>query len=151
MSFFKKTVFLLLPAVIPSWRFFDEIAPSPRLEYAVFDDMDKETYNWRELQLNDDKISIIDLIKRLFYNSARNHSLYIMSLSERIAGEDCAHAKKEVLRIVKLKLQQLYGSPEARFFRYRLVFKLRVGSKIERHVYFMSGAKMLRAECDYDA
>ena len=26
---------LLLPALIPSWRFFDVIAPSPRIEYAL--------------------------------------------------------------------------------------------------------------------
>lgn len=35
---FLKTVLnsfrLLLPAIVPSWRFFDEIAPSPRVEYA---------------------------------------------------------------------------------------------------------------------
>ena len=26
---------LLLPALIPSWSFFDVIAPSPRIEYAL--------------------------------------------------------------------------------------------------------------------
>ena len=32
-----QTVKLLLPALIPSWRFFSTIAPSPRIEFALLD------------------------------------------------------------------------------------------------------------------
>ena len=40
---------LLLPALIPSWRFFDTIAPSPRIEYALLHDPHAAAA-WREFR-----------------------------------------------------------------------------------------------------
>ena len=33
----RQIIRLLLPALIPSWRFFDVVAPSPRIEFVLLE------------------------------------------------------------------------------------------------------------------
>jgi hypothetical protein len=45
-----QTLKLLLPALIPSWRFFDTIAPSPRIEFTLLKTAQDASGAWREFR-----------------------------------------------------------------------------------------------------
>ena len=47
-----QTLKLLLPALIPSWRFFDTIAPSPRIEFTLLKTAQDAPGDWRVTYAN---------------------------------------------------------------------------------------------------
>ena len=109
---------LLGPVLIPSWRFFDGVGASPRLEYAIAEHAADEPAQWHTLPLNVANVSITQLLWRLVYNAARNDQLFLVSCCERVleasSGEAtqsqaaradssvCAGAQREILLRVLL-------------------------------------------------
>ena len=69
---------LLLPALIPSWRFFKTVEPSPRLEWMI----NKGT--WREYRPRPFSVSGWQMTRRLIWNPQWNDALYMVSLAERL-------------------------------------------------------------------
>jgi hypothetical protein len=100
-EFMVKILQLLLPAIIPSWRFFDIIAPSPRIEILLFDARLEKSENWIEFHPQPSHISIPQTILRLFWNPERNHSLFMASCAERIAQNNCTHAKQDIRNAIR--------------------------------------------------
>ena len=83
---------LLLPALIPSWRFFDSVGPSPRLEYAFPQRPD----DWREFRPRPAVLTLPGMMRRLFWNPERNESLYLTSCAERLLETPTAHSVGEI-------------------------------------------------------
>ena len=85
-----KILSLLLPALLPSWRFFDWIAPSPRIEYRLSSKGKWLKYNAPYIPTNP--------LKRLFWNPQWNDYLFLMSCVERYAQNPTDHSYNEILK-----------------------------------------------------
>ncbi len=100
MALFK----LLLPALIPSWNFFDEIAASPRIEYAVQSSRDDTGGEWREFRPRPPRISFPRMVARLLWNARWNETLFTVSCAERLLSEPAAHSQDEIFRRIAADL-----------------------------------------------
>jgi hypothetical protein len=125
----RKTLSLLLPALIPSWRFFKTVAPSPRVEYRL-----KGTEDWRESHPLPERLRGVDYLRRLLFSPDRNTPLYMVSLSERLVETESAHAKAELHRLIRATLPDEAGALE-----FRLLFVSREGGELVTYVEYESG------------
>ena len=118
-----KILSLLLPALIPSWRFFSAIAPSPRIEFALIAAARNEARTWVEFRPRPARLSISSIIGRLFWNSDWNESLFLVGCAERLIQNSCEHSRQEIFnRIVRdIRAQQAFPSGLL-FLQFRLVF-----------------------------
>ncbi|WP_424933195.1 hypothetical protein [Amaricoccus macauensis] len=124
---------LLAPALIPSWRFFPEVGPSPRLEYAILPELGSSPAEWIAARPRPDRVSIALMLRRMFWNPRWNETLYLVSLSERLAESPTAHSIGEIRR----RLARDIGPRDA-FFRFRLVFIHREGERLVQFTEFES-------------
>jgi len=139
-----KDALLLLPAVIPSWRFFDEIAPSPRVEYLLLGHEDEK---WQEFRPRPQKVPLFKMLRRMIWNPRWNESLYLVSCAERLMAEPTDHSVNEIFdRISRELIAQDSGKAPAPFLKFRLVFLYRVDGLVERHVTYQSEARALASE-----
>ena len=99
-----KSFKLLLPALIPSWNFFDLIAPSPRIQFSLFNDENKSTKNWQEFRPRPKHLSFSQMILRMLWNPRWNESLYLVSCAERIIENYTKHSEIEILTRIKNNL-----------------------------------------------
>ena len=116
---FLRAFQLLLPALIPSWRFFDWIAPSPRIEFAVLPTSTSTPENWQRLTDRPDQLETTVALRRLFYNPEWNDQLYLVSCAERIAQAPDAHSIEQIFRRIEALLP---SSTTDKYIRFRLVF-----------------------------
>lgn len=112
-----RLIALLLPALIPSWRFFKTVAPSPRVEFRLIRDGRAE--RWCEDRPRPGFVTFKQVLFRVFWNPAWNEKLYMVSLSERVVAQNCAHA---VASINQLVAKQLPDLPRDVLLQFRLVF-----------------------------
>lgn len=115
-----RVILLLLPALIPSWRFFREIAPSPRIDYRL------DGGDWQRLCPSPPRISPFRLLLRLFWNPRRNEELYLVTLSERLAESPTRHSIDEINR----RTARLVGAPAGARLQFRLTFLERLGQEV---------------------
>lgn len=108
---------LLLPALIPSWRFFDVIAPSPRIEYALLP-TEVAAADWREFRPRPQRVSLPQMLGRLLWNPRWNETLFLVSCAERLVDAPTAHSEDEIFRRIAADLAD---APEA-WLAFRLVF-----------------------------
>ncbi|WP_282091987.1 hypothetical protein [Epibacterium ulvae] len=129
---------LLLPALIPSWRFFKTVAPSPRVEYRLF--YRGSWGEWCEDRPRPARIGTLQIIRRLFWNPAWNEQLFMVSCSERLIDTPTVHSAAELARRIAQTL------PEHEVdFQFRLVFLSREEDQIIKSVEYES-ARISRAE-----
>ena len=83
----RATVSLLLPAIFPSWRFFETAAPSPRIEVACTSCDTDERSNWVEFRPRPQRIAPLTYLKRLFWNKTWNETLFLVVCAERLVTE----------------------------------------------------------------
>ena len=101
-----RTLKLLLPALIPSWRFFDVIAASPRVEYALLGSSGDVARDWLEFRPRPDRIPFPVMLGRLFWNARWNESLFVISCAERLLAEPTAHSQDEIFRRIAADLAE---------------------------------------------
>lgn len=134
-----RSALLLLPALIPSWRFFDEIAPSPRIDYRYLDASHEVASDWHPFQPPPDHLSLSDMFVRLFWNPQRNVSLYMISCAERVIQQDSTHAMQEITARIRSALTDKGNRPAAMpYLQWRLVFWSRDGEELQQHIAFLS-------------
>ncbi|WP_181017910.1 hypothetical protein [Sneathiella aquimaris] len=137
---------LLLPAVIPSWRFFDIIAPSPRIEYRLLADAKLQEAaqaendpDWREFRPRPDNVSVGRMMRRMVWNPSWNQSLFLVSCAERLAAYGSSHAETEIQTNIGVALKEEGANPEGYpFFQFRLIFISRAEERITKEVEFLS-------------
>lgn len=137
---------LLLPALIPSWRFFDYIAPSPRIEFALLARPDDPVADWQEFRPHPAHVSSVSMLRSLLWNPRWNESLYMVSCAERIIDEPSAIGENElVLRIANAiqrgEVTNHFTQPA--FLRIRIVVLKRQAGQITRQVMFVSAPRDL--------
>lgn len=128
---------LLLPALIPSWNFFDVIAPSPRVEYALTSAKDAAPDDWREYRPRPERLSVGAMLGRLAWNPRWNQTLFVVACAERLADEPTDHSQDELFRRIAADLPD----DAASWLSFRLVFLSRQGEAIAREVLFQSAPR----------
>ncbi len=78
------TLKLLLPALLPSWNFFDVIAASPRIQFCLLTKENEPPPEWHEFRPRPEKLTLIQMLKRILWNPQWNESLFMVSCAERI-------------------------------------------------------------------
>ncbi len=132
---------LLLPALIPSWNFFDSIAPSPRIQYSLLNPDTKQVQEWLEFRPRPAKLPFIKMLKRMLWNPTWNESLFLVSCAERILQHYTEHSENEILQRVK---KDLATHPEnnslkmATRLQFRLLIIRRNGLHLHEEVMFIS-------------
>ena len=101
-----KALKLLLPALIPSWNFFDVIAPSPRIQYALLNTENEIQLEWLEFRPRPMRLNVIQILHRIFWNPRWNETLYMVSCAERIMenSANCLHSENEILNRISSDL-----------------------------------------------
>ncbi len=131
---------LLLPALIPSWNFFDVIAASPRLEYAELGAPGEATVDWREFRPRPQRLSLARMLGRLLWNARWNETLFVVSCAERLLAEPTDHSEDEIFRRIAADLADV-SDQGAGWVRFRIVLV----SATERSVGFVSEPRALTA------
>ncbi len=96
VAFVFRVFWLMLPVVIPSWRFFDVIAPSPRIEFAWSDTPEGADVLWREFRPRPASLTWAQHLRRLWWAPQGNESLYLLSCADRIWADQSAFAMAEI-------------------------------------------------------
>lgn len=122
---------LFLPTVIPSWRFFKTVAPSPRIEYRLIEA--GRVGDWQEDRPRPGHLGLGQILRRMLWNPEWNEQLYLVSCSERLIDEPSQHSVDEInLRVARLLPA---GQQELQF---RLVFVSREQGQIVKRVEYES-------------
>ncbi len=134
---------LLLPAVIPSWRFFDVIAPSPRIQFALLQSKNEppcESREWREFRPRPTRLSFLQMLGRMFWNLERNESLFMVSCAERIVQQPTQHSEDEILKriITEIKVNNSKSAVAVTHLQFRLLLVQRQDSRLQQQVVFYS-------------
>ena len=139
---FLRPLKLLLPALIPSWNFFDIIAPSPRIQFVLLNSANEMPDNWQEFRPRPATLSITQMLKRMLWNPKWNESLFLVSCAERIMGDSTQelieHSENEILKRIKNDLLQKHKTLTASHLQFRLLFVQRKGSELEEEITFLS-------------
>jgi hypothetical protein len=147
--FLSQSLLLLAPIVMPSWRFFDEIAPSPRIEYRLLTSPELPHNNedlslgWHRLSPIPERLALLAYIGRLFLNPDWNERLFLMSNSERLMQYDSAASYQRLLQASQKDAKtRLFPAPThaALFLQFRLVFISKDQDSLRRDVAFVSAA-----------
>ncbi len=134
-----QTLKLLLPALIPSWRFFDTIAPSPRIEFTLLQSAQDASGRWQEFRPRPARLSIGSMLKRLFWNPRWNESLFLVSCAERLMASPTEHSSQEILTRIEAELERKSIDVSATpYLQFRLVFLSREGAQLQRQITFIS-------------
>ena len=133
-----RTCALLLPALVPSWRFFKTIAPSPRIEYRLIGNFGVS--GWRESHPRPRHVPPAQIVRRLFWNPSWNEQLFLVSCAERLDEEPTQHSIDEINKRVAATLPIRAGA----FLQFRIVFVSRLGQNISEINRFRKHASASR-------
>ncbi|MFT3965728.1 MAG: hypothetical protein QM690_07600 [Sphingobium sp.] len=122
---------LFLPAIMPSWRFFDAVTASPRVDYAVLSTPDEPDPEWREVRPRPPVLTFGTMLRHLLWNAEWNENLYLVSLSERLMSASTAatefHSQRELLLRVSRHLDRHGVCDHDAYLQTRLRFVSRNG------------------------
>ena len=146
-----RTLKLLLPAILPSWNFFDVIAASPRIQFVRLNCHREMLGDWQLFQPKPDHVSFFVMLSRILWNPDWNDSLFMVSCAERIvqnsSDESVCHSENEILtRIVRDECVENNHSDVCaltEYVQFRLVFVSREGDQLVQEVMFHSRAHAL--------
>lgn len=133
-----KTLSLILPVLLPSWRFFQTIEPSPRVQWTALSKGGVALGDWQEFRPRPTEVSALQMIARLFWNASRNDALFVVSCAERIAENPTAHSINEIKRRILYDLKQGPIDSAVRSAQFRLVFIFRDETGITQDILFQS-------------
>lgn len=136
----------LLPGLIPSWRFFDYIAPSPRIEYAIVANADDPPIEWREFRSRPAHLSVASMLCRLLWNPIGNESLYMSSCAEKLmVGPSALHEDELLTRIAHALADDETGKKNvgSADLLFRVVVVKREGAALTRRVGFVSARRKI--------
>lgn len=128
MEIVLRALRLFLPCLMPSWAFFKEIGPSPRIEYCTESDAP-----WQPAYVWPQGMGVQRHLQRLFYNADWNAHLFLTSLAERQLIEP----DRDVEALIKHVLAQKAGRHVAAF---RILLECREGSELRRDITYQSSS-----------
>ena len=139
---------LLAPALVPSWNFFDVIAPAPRVEYALLASPGDTTGTWWVFRPRPARVSLPEMLRRLVWNPHWNQSLFVMSCAERLAEDRTPeYSEAELFKRIASDLAAEPQDPARPWLCFRLVFVHREGEALTEEVMVQPAPRRL-AEID---
>jgi len=132
---------LVLPALIPSWNFFDVIVPSPRIQFVIINRENSEPTEWQEFRPRPAKLSFFQMMKRMIWNPVWNESLFLMSCAERLMDYPTQHSEDEIFKRLKAEIiakQATYKTAKDSKVQFRLMFIRREGNELKEEVKYQS-------------
>ncbi|MCE7797700.1 hypothetical protein LWE61_14210 [Sphingobium sufflavum] len=138
---------LLLPALMPSWRFFDAVTASPRVDYALLAAPGEEAGPWREFRPRPAVLTPGVMLRRLLWNPQWNESLFLVSLAERIMRaptvEAAGPSELELMLRVARHLDREGGCDPGGYLQIRLRLVRCAGGAEEgaSEIVYLSGAR----------
>lgn len=138
------TLKLLLPVFIPSWQFFNIIAPSPRIEFNLKATAEEQSCHWQEFCLRPKQRSLMSILKSIFYNPAWNESLFITTYAERLITNPTEQASQEIIKRIKSELtKRQIDCSQTPYLQFRLFLVSRHGNKLQEDILFVSKTNKL--------
>lgn len=139
MQMLLNSLRLFLPALIPSWRFFSSVAPSPRVEYALCHDTLTPPTNWQEFRPRPDRVAFSLMLRRMIWNPEWNETLFMVSCSERLIATPTRHSAQEIRHRIARDLMRRPSPPSPTMVLYfRLVFWDRAGAELIKTIEYES-------------
>lgn len=113
----RRLIGLFLPVLFPSWRFFETIGASPRIEVGL-------GARWVSAVSLPSSLTAFDLVWRILWNPQRNEALYLTALAERALADPVGPAQG----LLAARLAQRHGDVPYRIWlntgaRRELVFE----------------------------
>lgn len=134
-----KSLQLILPTLIPSWRFFSAVAPSPRVEYALCTDPNTLPTEWHAFRPRPQRVPFTTMLCRMLWNPNWNETLFLVSCAERLIAAPTQHSVDEIQRRITRDLMRQPNPPAPTTLMYfRLVFLDRVGTEIVKSIEYES-------------
>ncbi|MFW8593287.1 hypothetical protein [Cribrihabitans neustonicus] len=134
---------LLLPALLPSWRFFKTVEPSPRLEWALLPGPDEPADNWQEFRPRPQRIGALRVALRLLWNPRWNESLFLVSCAERLTASPSARIAEEIHSRISAELHRRPPGHILPYLQFRLVFHDRQEGALVCAVTYISAPRRL--------
>lgn len=123
----------LLPALLPSWRFFDAVGPSPRIEVRWRGGARSQAWQpWRPPPAH---VPARRMLARLVFNAAWNETLFQVRCAERMIEGDLGFPRREIERCLRRALRDTGADT----FQYRVLALQRHGAQPRPEVMFLSG------------
>ena len=141
-----NTLKLLIPALIPSWNFFDLISPSPRIQFSLLKEENDLNTNWQEFHPRPNHLSFLQMIKRMLWNPAWNESLYLVSCAERIIDAYTPHSEDEILTRIESSLKRETDTLTTTHLQFQIIVVQRNEKQLQETVGFKSRIKKLLPE-----
>jgi hypothetical protein len=135
-----NTLSLVLPVLIPSWRFFKAIDPSPRVQWALICDREGAPITWHEFRPRPLTVTPLQMVFRLFWNPDWNDALFVVSCAERIKQQPNVHSINEIMRRIQLDIGKSGTDTTDRLLQFRLIFVHREETALVEDVVFLSQA-----------
>lgn len=134
---------LLLPALIPSWNFFDVIAPSPRVEYARLRSIGDAAGEWKAFRPRPQRLSPLEMLTRLVWNPRWNESLFLVSCAERLGDDETVHSETEIFKRIAADVVREPQDAERPWLCFRVIFVSRVGEVLVDEVQYQPAPRLL--------
>ena len=136
---FLQSLKLLLPALIPSWNFFDIISSSPRIQYCLFNLKNEPVTNWKEFRPRPKQLSLLKMTQHMLWNPTWNESLFLVSCAERLMKNHTEHSENEILQ----RIEKSLDTEQANYLQFRLLFIHRQGKKLKEDILFTSRQQLV--------
>jgi len=140
---------LLLPALIPSWNFFDVIVPSPRIQYAVLNLESDRALEWKVFRPRPQRVSFLMMLQRMLWNPDRNEALFLVSCAERLIEYPTRHSEREISSRIRFELKSTSFKEIIRnktHFKFRVVFIRRERNELKEEIAYISSNYSLNKE-----
>lgn len=131
---------------MPSWRFFDAVTASPRIDYTLLAASDGVAEHWQEFRPRPAILTPAAMLRRMLWNPQWNESLFLVSLAERLMSaatpETVAHSERELLLRIARDLDRRGGCDrDARLqIRLRLVGRPGPMEAVASEIVYLSDA-----------
>lgn len=129
------TLSLVLPVLLPSWRFFQSVEPSPRVQWALLDG--GTPLDWQAFRPRPAALSPLQMLCRLFWNPHGNEALFVVSCAERIAQDPTPHSIAEIASRIQDDIAAMPLRPDRRM-QFRLVFVTRDADGWSEEIVYLS-------------
>ena len=139
---------LLIPALLPSWNFFDYITPSPRIQFTLLKHENDIPTHWQEYRPRPIHLSVIQMLKRMLWNSHWNETMFVMGCAERLAvNHNPEHSENEILNRIISDLKNPTSNidvSDITHIQFRLVFIEREETNLVEEITYHSRIQSIK-------